>query len=248
MFCAGGDPKSWAEAQSQANQTRLSAMGEGAQEGQHLAQDDSFENPPGAEITRFVKAFSWKEDYTTGLERILMEWASLPQFTICCMNGSAMGGGVGLVCACDMVLAIKTAHIVLSEVKLGVVPAAVAPLVVRTVGPNNAKRLFVSSENCNVSMARQMGIVQRSVEEVAEFAAVIKEVAGKIQALAPGAVAATKKSLLSCGNMPVNEPLMEFAASEYVKARTMKECEDGMKALASKKRPVWMEKQIAVKE
>lgn len=63
--------------------------------------------------------------------------SSLPQFTICLMNGSAMGGGFGLVCACDYVIATKQAHATLSEVKLGVIPAVISPHVSRTIGTAN---------------------------------------------------------------------------------------------------------------
>merc|ERR1712013_309638 len=97
------------------------------------------------------------------------------------MNGSAMGLGVGLVAACDMAVAVKTAHATLSEVKLGVIPAVITPHVVRTVGLSNTKRLACTAENTNMVMAMHIGLVQRVVSDASEFPAVIKEVVAKLQ-------------------------------------------------------------------
>merc|ERR1712107_59947 len=112
-------------------------------------------------------------------------------------NGSAMGGGVGLVCVCDMVVAVRTAHATLSEVKLGVIPAVISPHVIRTIGTANAKRLFCTAENANMQTAMEIGLVQRIVNDVSEFPAVIKEIATKVQACSPGAVASAKQVILN---------------------------------------------------
>merc|ERR1719413_260628 len=104
-----------------------------------------------------------------GLAREFFEWASLPQFTIALLNGSAMGGGVGLVCCCDMAVGVKTAHVTLSEVKLGVIPAVISPHVIRTIGSANAKKLFVTAENCTMQQAKAYGMVQRIVDSASEF-------------------------------------------------------------------------------
>merc|ERR1719323_743568 len=71
-------------------------------------------------------------------------WATIPQFSIACMNGSAMGGALGLLAGSDFVVAVKSAFAVLSEVRLGVIPAVVSPHVIRAVGVVNAKRIFAT--------------------------------------------------------------------------------------------------------
>jgi len=247
MFCAGGDPKSFQQAQIDAG------VAGGQQRAQETSPDEEpdFENPTSTDISGHAGLMMRKqglEESTTGIARYIMEWASLPQFTICCMNGSAMGLGVGLACACDTVVAVRTAHITLSEVKLGVIPAAISPLILRTVGPTNARRLLCTCENCGVQTAKQMGLIQRTVPEVAEFPTVIKEIASRIQALAPGAVASTKRALFASLSKPVSEPLVESLATEYARVRKTSECEEGIRALTSKKRPAWTEQLIAVKE
>lgn len=232
MFCAGGDPKSFQQAQG---------MNEGEEE-------DEGGPPPGSYITGLGKALQGVKVGTDAFARDMYDWASLPQFTICCMNGSAMGGGVGLVSVCDMVVAVRTAHATLSEVKLGVIPAVISPHVIRTLGTANAKRLFCTAENANMQTAMDIGLVQRVVNDVSEFGGVIKEIAHKIQACAPAAVAAAKMTILNTLSQPLSETLIDYTAKEYARIRKTDECEAGMKALGMKKKPHWVENTIQVKE
>merc|ERR1719436_1132816 len=104
------------------------------------------------------------------------------------MNGSSMGGAVGYMSCCDYVVAVKTARMTLSEVKLGVIPAVVSTHVIRTIGTANSKRLFCTAENYTMDGAKEIGIVHRIVNNITEFPAVVKEVAGRIQAVAPRAL------------------------------------------------------------
>jgi len=231
MFCAGGDPKSFQQVQSQ--------------------EEGEAEGPPiGKDIIKSVQDYSnqFKTPDIEMLARDLYDWATLPQFTICCMNGSAMGGGVGLVSVCNMTVAVKTAHATLSEVKLGVIPAVIAPYVINTVGPVNGKRLFCTAENANMQTAMDIGLVQRIVGDASEFSAVITEVSKKLQQCAPQAVATGKQTILNCLHFPVSESMLQYNAKEYGRVRKAPECEEGMKALGSKRKPGWVEKTIAVKE
>lgn len=236
MFCAGGDPKSFQQAQSGAGVIANV-------NGQSMA-----ENPPGPHIALAAKYMMDNQESARAFARDMYDWASLPQFTICCLNGSAMGGGVGLVSVCDYAVAVKAAHASLSEVKLGVIPAVISPHVIRTIGVTNAKRLFCTAENANTTTGLEMGLFQRVVNDISEFPAVIKEIAQKIQACAPGAVAAAKQAVLNCLNQPMSESLIDYTAREYSILRKSKECQEGMQALAAKQRPSWVDRQIDVKE
>merc|ERR1719464_1184594 len=234
MFSAGGDPKSYAQQTPQ---------GEGEGEG----EEGDTAPPEGAYIAGHGATMLGKAE-ADAFARDLYEWASLPQFTICCMNGSAMGLGVGLVAACDMAVAVKTAHATLSEVKLGVMPAAISPHVIRTLGFANAKRLFCTAENTNMNTAMEIGLVQRIVGDNSEFPGVIREIAQKIQACSPPALAAAKRMILNTISYPVSESMVDFSAKEYARIRKTPECEEGMKAIGLKKKPSWVESAIAVKD
>jgi len=237
MFCAGGDPKVFQAAQA--------SVGTGAsEEGQGRAQASAGEAIVGA--ASYMGGEANKQGGQAAAHDFYA-WASLPQFTICCMNGSAMGGGVGLVSNCDMVVAVRTAHITLSEVKLGVIPATISPHVIRTMGASNAKRLFVTAENCNMSLAAECGLVQRVVDSAGQFPAVVQELAQNVQGLAPGAVAAAKQCILNSLNQTITDELHAYVCKEYLRTRTGRECEEAMKALAARSKPEWVEKAIAVK-
>merc|ERR1719464_54370 len=234
MFSAGGDPKSYAQQTPQGE-----GEGEG-EEGDTAPPEGSYIAGHGATLVGKASAEAFARD--------LYDWASLPQFTICCMNGSAMGLGVGLVSVCDMTVAVKTAHATLSEVKLGVMPAAVSPHVIRTLGFGNAKRLFCTAENTNMSTAMEIGLVQRVVGDISEFPGVIREIALKIQACSPLALAAAKQMILNTIHHPISESMIDFSSKEYARIRKTPACEEGMKAIGLKKKPSWVETAIAVKD
>merc|ERR1711994_573889 len=101
----------------------------------------------------------------------------------------------------------------------GVIPAVISPHVIRTIGAANAKKLFVTAENCTMQQAKSYGMVQRIVNDTSEFPAAVREIAQKIQACAPGAVSAAKKCVLNCMNQPTSESLLSYTASEYARTR-----------------------------
>lgn len=243
MFCAGGDPKSFQAAQAEAG----AIVGEDG-EGEQQPQVPDRASIMGSTTSLEAQGRKGTEKKAVSLTRVFFEWSTLPQLTIAQLNGSAMGGGVGLVCCCDMAIAVKAAHITLSEVKLGVIPAVISPHVIRTIGAANAKKLFVTAENCNMQQAKEYGMVQRIVNTHAELPGVVKEIAQKVQSCAPGAVSAGKTFIMNCLNQPMSEDLLRFTAAEYVRVRKGEECEEGMRAVAARTKPHWVTSPIAVKE
>lgn len=83
--------------------------------------------------------------------------------TIARVNGTAYGGGVGLVACCDIAIAAESAKFSLSEVKLGLVPAVISPYVVAAIGVRQARRLFVSGEVFDAAAAARIGLLHESV-------------------------------------------------------------------------------------
>jgi len=83
--------------------------------------------------------------------------------TIARVNGSAYGGGVGLVACCDHAIGVVGAKFSLSEVKLGLVPAVISPYVVAAIGPRPARRLFVSGEVFDAAAAERIGLLHEAV-------------------------------------------------------------------------------------
>lgn len=228
MFCAGGDPKGFQAAQN---------LPKGAV--------DVSRPPSGPEITGETGYDNRRE--ANVFAGILFQMANLPQFTIACVNGSAMGGGIGLCCICDMVVAVKQAYFTLSEVRLGVIPATISPHVIGKIGCTNAKRLFCAAENIKAADAVDFGLVQHVVDKVEDFQPIIQKVADVVRQGAPGALKNTKDVLLKVMNAPLSNELLEFTVDQYAKCRKDTEAETAMKALSEKKKPAWLDGEIVVR-
>lgn len=83
--------------------------------------------------------------------------------TIARINGSAYGGGVGLIACCDIAVSVNTAKFTLSEVKLGLVPATISPYVISAIGSRQARRYFLSAEMIDAKKAQQIGLIHECV-------------------------------------------------------------------------------------
>merc|ERR1719469_1594500 len=142
----------------------------------------------------------------------------LPQFTICLANGSAMGGGVGLVCCCDYVIAVKKAYFVLSEVKIGVIPATISPYVIAKIGTSNAKRFFCAAENLSAQRAKDYGIVDEVVDNMKEGHKRIQEIVKLISECGPRAVESYKQIIAGTSGVPFSKALDHYTCRMQMRA------------------------------
>src|SRR5215472_9567962 len=99
-----------------------------------------------------------------GLAEMFRIIAVCPKPTIARVNGTAMGGGLGLIAACDIAVASSTAIFAASEVRLGLIPSTIAPYVLRAIGPRQARRLFQTGERIDAAGAHRIGLVHETVE------------------------------------------------------------------------------------
>ena len=93
------------------------------------------------------------------LARMLHRLDRLPMPTLAVIQGSAYGGGVGLVACCDIAIASEQAGFCLTEVKLGLIPATIGPYVVNAIGARQARRYFTTAEDIPAARAREIGLV-----------------------------------------------------------------------------------------
>ncbi|MGB0561885.1 MAG: enoyl-CoA hydratase/isomerase family protein [Spirulinaceae cyanobacterium] len=112
-----------------------------------------------------------------------------PKPTIACVDGPATGGGVGLVAACDLVLATESASFQLSEVIVGMIPALIAPLLLRRLAPARLNYLTLSSRRFGPSEAQQWGLVD---EVTTELPKTLKRQLKQLFRSSPDAIAASK--------------------------------------------------------
>ena len=107
------------------------------------------------------------------------------------VNGAAFGGGVGLACAVDVTVAAQSAKFALSEVRIGLIPANIAPFVVRRIGEAQARRFGLSGRVITAAEAAGIGLVHQLAADEDLDAAVEAEIGHFLQA-APEAIALTK--------------------------------------------------------
>lgn len=243
MFCAGGDPKGW-----QASAAR--ARGEVVEGDGTVANRIDYVEAGPANIKRWTKFYNRGltgkafPEGGVGVGQLIAAmgwkmWANLPQFTICLANGSSMGGGVGWNCVCDYLIGVKKAFFVLSEVRIGVIPATISPYVIRKMGPSHAKRLFCTAENLKTAKAMEVGMANECVENMAEGHQRIKAICKLMTKCGPNASIVLKDLFLSITGQPMNEPVMALAHSRYSKSIAEKEGLEGLDVIKKGGVPSW---------
>ncbi|MBC7397633.1 MAG: enoyl-CoA hydratase/isomerase family protein [Bdellovibrionales bacterium] len=159
------------------------------------------------------------------------------------IQGAAIGGGVGLVSICDIVLAEKETVFSLSEVRLGVVPACIGPFVTSKVGASNARALFISAERFKADKAKQVGLVHDVFEGTASMEAHLNELCKNILECGPTALTVAKRLVLDLttperrGRIP---DTIEYVAETLAELRVGPEAQEGISAFLEKRKPTWI--------
>lgn len=161
-----------------------------------------------------------------------------PKPTIALIHGNAIGGGVGLVAACDIAIATKTAQFCFSEVKLGLIPAMISPYIVQAIGTRAAKKLFLTAERFNSEQAYHLGFIHAIVDEGKLLAQGI-DMANKLLENAPLALSACKQLVDEISGMAPNETLVQKTARWIAQKRASAEGQAGLAAFLNKTERPW---------
>lgn len=165
--------------------------------------------------------------------------AFCPKPTIARVNGAAIGGGLGLVCACDIAVASNNAKFATSEVRLGLIPATIGPYVIRAIGQRWARRLFLTAERITAAQAERIGLVHEAVEPDA-LDARIEAILSDLAAGAPGAQNAAKELMDAVAGRPITPELIEDTAMAIAKIRAGEEAREGLSAFLEKRPAAWI--------
>jgi len=161
-----------------------------------------------------------------------------PKPTIARIHGPAFAGGMGLVCACDVVVASEDAVFCLPETRIGLVPAMISPYVTRAMGANAARRYLLSGERFPAKEAKAMGMVHELVP-VAELDGAIERIAQAFVECAPNALAEAKKLLRRVVGSPITSELISHTAGVIARARASGEAREGIAAFREKRKAKW---------
>jgi methylglutaconyl-CoA hydratase len=160
--------------------------------------------------------------------------------TIALVHGGCFGGGVGIAAACDIALAAADALFAISEVRWGITPAPIVPLLIDRIGARNASRFALTGERFDAMTARRIGLVH-DVCPAAELDAAGARIVDHLLMAGPEAVAITKKLLGDAVEAPfdtLHDRIVEEAASR----RRSAEAAEGLASFREKRPPKWYPK------
>jgi methylglutaconyl-CoA hydratase len=195
----------------------------------------------GADVRWMRKAggYSTEENMRDAerMARMLRTIDDCPRPVIATAQGAAIGGGVGLLAACDVVIAAEDCVFSLAEVRLGILPAVVSPYVVRSIGPRFARDLFLTGDRFDARTAYRIGLVHE-VAGAAELESAARRRVESILSSGPEAVAAAKRLIAQVvGRSP--EEAMALTVRTIAERRASKEAKEGLSAFLEKRRPSW---------
>jgi len=172
--------------------------------------------------------------FATMLARI----ADCPKPTLARVQGAALGGGVGLVAACDMAVASDAASFSVSEARMGILPAVIGPHLINAVGLREARRLALTASRIGADEAHRIGLVQHVVPADGLDAAVDAWVTDLLAA-GPQAQGQIKQLYARLAPGPVTAEVRELTAQTIARVRTTPEAREGFAAFFAKRKPNW---------
>lgn len=171
------------------------------------------------------------------LARLMQALDELPFPTVALVQGAAYGGALGLLCACDIVLASDDARFCLSEVSLGLVPAVISPYVVRAMGMRQARRYMLSAEPfdaitaCRLNVAHRLCAPEKLLSEG-------RALGMRLCRNGPQAMKETKRLLAAIELQPGHQH-EEITVETIARVRVGLEAQEGMQAFFDKRPPNW---------
>ncbi len=160
--------------------------------------------------------------------------------TIAMIQGLALGGGVGLACCCDLVVAEENARFGLTEAKLGLVPAVISPYVIDAIGTRKARRYFQTAEIFNATQAKAIGIVSEVVV-TGEMSQWVEQQLELMAATGPNAKEISKKLVMSVvgRTLPQQKKIDEYTTQVIAAVRVSAEGQKGLNAFLNKEKINW---------
>ncbi len=172
------------------------------------------------------------------LAELFQTLSALPKPTVARVHGAALGGGVGLVCACDVAIGASAAAFGTTEVRLGLIPATIAPYVLRAIGERQARWLFQTGERIDAATALRIGLLH-IVVEAEQLDEQVRQTVNALLAGGPKAQREAKELIAAVGGRPIEVRLIEDTADRIAKRRADDEAREGLRAFVEKQPAAW---------
>ena len=198
----------------------------------------------GADI-QWMQSFSqrsYEEDYQGNqqLAQCFYAFYNLPQPTLAVVHGAAFGGANGLLAACDMAYCVEDTTFAFSEVKIGIIPATIAPYVIRRVSTSYARELMLTGKRFDGAEAARLGLVNRHFLTKEDTEAYMRTILAELKTAAPGALRSCKRLIATVAQVASVEETMDYTARMIADARASDEGQEGMRAFLEKRKPNWI--------
>lgn len=153
------------------------------------------------------------------------------------VNGHALGGALGLIACCDVVIAAEEARLGFTEVRLGILPAVISPFVLQKVAAGVVRRYFLTGERFSAATARAIGLVHEVVA-ADQLDAAVQDIVFALLAGGPKAVVEAKALVRQMSGRPPYEAA-EDAVDIISRVRVGPEAQEGLRAFLEKRKPTW---------
>jgi methylglutaconyl-CoA hydratase len=184
---------------------------------------------------------AWNLQDARTFAAMLSRIESCPKPTVARVQGAALGGGVGLACACDIAIAADNASFSVSEAKFGILPAVIGPYVTNAVGKRQARRLALTTARISAAEALAIGLVQQVVP-LAELDAAVDATVTQLLAGSPNAQREIKQLFAQLEVGPITAEVRELTAQTISRVRGSDEAKEGFAAFLAKRPPQWIPK------
>ena len=182
-------------------------------------------------------SFQKNIDDASDLSKMFQALEDIEVPVIAKVNGAALGGGAGLVCACDFAIASEKARIGFSEVKLGLRPGVISPYVIDRIGGKRAVQFFTTGERLKAKMARKLGLFD-DIAEPDDLDEVVDGLVKQILSGGPQAVKECKRLARTGAHMERGE-FKKYCIKAIAKIRASDEGKEGVGAFLEKREPAW---------
>ena len=175
---------------------------------------------------------------STSIGKLLKRIQLLPQVTIMVIEGAAMAGGFGIMCAGDITIVHSKAKFSLTETKIGLTPAQISPYVIKKAGFANAKKLMITAEKFSGIQAKEYKLADYLFESNEELSEIEIKLKRQILKCAPKAIIETKK-ILDIAYERIDQDFIDYASKNFVDQIVDGEGREGILSFVENRKPNW---------
>jgi methylglutaconyl-CoA hydratase len=172
------------------------------------------------------------------LAMLLQTIHTFPKPVIGLIQGAAMGGGLGVMACCDIVIAAENATFCFSEAKIGLTPSVISPYVISVIGERAARYYFLTADKFNAENAKKLNLVQRIVP-LAQLNSEGLSLAETLLKNSPYSLVEGKKIIKQVVSQPISAKLIQMTAEHLAMMRSSSDAKEGLEAFLEKRAPIW---------